>query len=100
MVNWHVGQPTLKNAARTGPRFKASASESFLPFESAREIGGAIVPRGNALIALPPRNFLMEFLIPMRVLSESRCDNSDLSEYSASSYRRSPSAGTVPACTA
>ena len=59
MVNWQVGQLTLKNAARTGPRFNASASDNLLPLESAREIGGAVFPRRKAPIVFPPRSVRM-----------------------------------------
>lgn len=55
MVNWQVGQLTLKKAARTGPFCNVSASERFFPFVSDSEIGGAVSPDGKARNFLPPR---------------------------------------------
>src|SRR5271156_1467007 len=54
IVNWHVGQLALKNAASTGPFFRASASEICLPPVLESEISGAISPAGSALILLQP----------------------------------------------
>src|SRR5580704_8893880 len=65
MVNWQVGQSTLKKAARTGPDCNASASERFTPFESAKVIGGALVPDGKAAIFLPPRKLRTRLLTLM-----------------------------------
>jgi hypothetical protein len=55
MVNWQVGQLTLKKAARTGPFCNDSPSERLFPLVSDKEIGGAVSPDGKARNFFPPR---------------------------------------------
>src|SRR5438067_13647014 len=60
-VYWHVGQETLKKAARTGPRARASFSEYAFPSVAASSMGGAFLPAAMTGMVRPPKSLRSAF---------------------------------------
>src|SRR5579862_3328777 len=70
-ANWHTGQEILKNAAITGPFFKAPPNEKEEPSSEFSLKSGADVPTLNAVMVRPPKIFRSRISWPTVILIDS-----------------------------